>query len=233
MSLILEALRKMEQDRNSRRGAAQDIRPEVLRYRRAGQPQKNRPYLPWALGALLLAGVLGAGLFLKGGRETVVTQELAPPAPAGSVSVVAPDPTPPAAQPALPAPAAFPAPVVPVVAPQNPPRAETAPAEAPRPRPDRPPAAQLKARAQQQAVTAPVSHKEAAAPPVAAPDITVTGIAWQDERNLRRAVVNGSLVGEGAEVAGARVIEIREDRVRLSRGGQTIEAAFSSGLAPH
>jgi general secretion pathway protein B len=228
MSLILEALRKMEQDRNSRRGAAQDIRPEVLRYRRAGQPQKNRPYLPWALGALLLAGALGTSLFLKGGRETIVSHELAPPAPAGPASAVSPDPTPPAAQPALPVPAVLPATAVP----QSPARSDSAPVEAPRPRPDRQSPAQLKARAQQTG-TAPVSRNETAAPAVAAPDITVTGIAWQDERSLRRAVVNGSLVGEGAEVAGARVIEIREDRVRLSRGGQTIEAAFSSGLAPH
>jgi general secretion pathway protein B len=35
-------------------------------------------------------------------------------------------------------------------------------------------------------------------------------------------------VGEGAQVAGARVVEIKEDRVRLSRGGQTFEVQLSS-----
>ena len=72
----------------------------------------------------------------------------------------------------------------------------------------------------------------AAATQQAAPaDISVSGIAWQDERSLRRAVVNGALVGEGAEVAGARVLEIGEDRVRLSRGGQVFDAVFASGFS--
>jgi general secretion pathway protein B len=61
------------------------------------------------------------------------------------------------------------------------------------------------------------------------PEISITGIAWQDERSLRRAVLNGVLVGEGAEVAGARVVEIRESKVRLSRGGQLFEVVMSSG----
>jgi len=75
-------------------------------------------------------------------------------------------------------------------------------------------------------------QREAAALPQAAPaDIVITGIAWQDERSLRRAVVNGALVGEGAEVAGARVVEIREDRVRLTRGGQLFDAVFSTGFS--
>ena len=62
------------------------------------------------------------------------------------------------------------------------------------------------------------------------PDITISGIAYQDERKLRRAVLNGSLVGEGAEVAGARVVEIRENKVRMSRGGQHFDVVFSSGV---
>ena len=61
-------------------------------------------------------------------------------------------------------------------------------------------------------------------------DITISGIAYQDERRLRRAVLNGALVGEGAEIGGARVVEIKETKVRLSRGGQVFEVPFSSGL---
>ena len=62
------------------------------------------------------------------------------------------------------------------------------------------------------------------------PEISISGIAYQDERSLRRAVLNGALVGEGAEVAGARVVEIREHKVRMSRGGQLFDVVFSSGL---
>lgn len=59
-------------------------------------------------------------------------------------------------------------------------------------------------------------------------NLTVSGIAWQEERSLRRAVVNGSLLGEGAEVAGARIVEIGERRVKFSQGGRTISVSLSS-----
>lgn len=59
--------------------------------------------------------------------------------------------------------------------------------------------------------------------------ITVSGIAWQDERSLRRAVINGILVGEGAEIEGAKIIEIKESRVRFNRGGEIFEVVHSSG----
>ena len=59
----------------------------------------------------------------------------------------------------------------------------------------------------------------------AAPDLKVSGIAWQDERADRRAVVNGALVGEGAVVEGARIVRIYQDSVRFSRGGETFDKA--------
>ncbi len=63
---------------------------------------------------------------------------------------------------------------------------------------------------------------------VGADDITISGIAWQDERSLRRAVINGSLVAEGAEILGARVMEIKESRVKFSRNGQLFELLYPS-----
>jgi general secretion pathway protein B len=59
-------------------------------------------------------------------------------------------------------------------------------------------------------------------------DLKVTGIAWQDERSARRAVVNGALIGEGAVASGARVVEIRQDQVRFSRDGQIVAAPITS-----
>jgi len=56
--------------------------------------------------------------------------------------------------------------------------------------------------------------------------IVVSGIAWQDERSLRRAVINGQLVGEGAEIQGVKVVEIRENRVKFSRGGSVFEINY-------
>ena len=46
---------------------------------------------------------------------------------------------------------------------------------------------------------------------------------------MRRAVINGSLVSEGAEVSGAKIVEIRENLVRFSRRGRTFEVIYSSG----
>lgn len=238
MSLILEALRKMEQDRNSRRGAASDLRPEVLRYRVAAKPQRGRPYLPVALGVALLVCGVGAGFYLKGDRGATVARELAPVTlldPAGSAAAVALPadsglPVDAGLAPALPA-ERGPAEAAPVVAPASFPA--PAPPEAARPIPVRQPAAApIPARSGSPRETqSQPEPREAAVAPQAAADIAISGIAWQDERRMRRAVLNGALVGEGAEVAGARVVEIREDRVRLSRGGRIFEVQLSSSFS--
>jgi hypothetical protein len=47
-------------------------------------------------------------------------------------------------------------------------------------------------------------------------DIKLSGIAWQDERAGRRAVINGFLLKEGVVVSGAKIIDIQADRVRFS-----------------
>lgn len=212
MSLILDALRKMEQERRSRRGSGQDLRPEVLRYRLAARPEHPSRYPMVIVGAVLLFAGIGAGFVLKGNKGEVLSQAkqdfaamtTAPPSPVGAPAAVLP--AEPAAPPALP----------------NRPVAAPLAAEPAQPRPPRP-----------VAVPAPVAampqREEAGAMQGVAPEIAISGIAYQDERRMRRAVLNGQLVGEGAEIAGARVVEIKESRVRLSRGGQVFEVPFSSG----
>ena len=80
-------------------------------------------------------------------------------------------------------------------------------------------------------------RKSQSAPPVAeqrlpasgagvSADIRVSGIAWQDERSVRRAVVNGFLMKEGGVVAGARIVEILQDRVRFSQSGRDFELSM-------
>jgi general secretion pathway protein B len=229
MSLILEALRKMEQERRSRRGAAQDLRPEVLRYRLAAQP-KERARFPLAVvgGAALLCAGLAAGFLLKGhdpqpgtdatAAAAALRTQAAPVPPAVPVDVV------PAPVPAAPAAATPVAAEAPVAVPK--------PAPLPAERPAKPLVAPAAAQAPVQPAAVPrrAPHEEAVAAPAGGQEIAISGIAYQDERRMRRAVLNGALVGEGAEVAGARVVEIRETKVRLSRGGQVFEVPFSSGL---
>ena len=68
-------------------------------------------------------------------------------------------------------------------------------------------------------------------PAVQAPaDIKLSGIAWQDDRSARRAVINGFLLKEGAVVAGATVIDIHADRVRFSTSAGIFEIKLDSVL---
>lgn len=206
MSLILDALRKMEQERKVRRGGL-NIRPEVLN-RRSDAHRSVGTKLPFIAGGIVLIAVgIGAGTFLKGNTEEdrqaaapTVHSEVAPESVPSVVQAPAVAPPPAAVQP-LPT----------AAAPSKP-----APTAAPLPKRQ-------------------VTERGAAAVSVegAESGIAISGIAWQDERSLRRAVVNGSLVGEGAEVAGARVVEIGESRVRFSRGGRTFDVSYSSGLSSH
>lgn len=72
---------------------------------------------------------------------------------------------------------------------------------------------------------APQAATPASAPVVAgAPEgVKLTGIAWQENRKLRRAVINDVLVGEGVLVAGAKVVEIRPTAVRFEKNGSVFE----------
>lgn len=56
--------------------------------------------------------------------------------------------------------------------------------------------------------------------------IKLTGIAWQSSRKLRRAVINDVLVGEGAVLAGATVVEIKQNTVRFEKNGTLFESAL-------
>ncbi|MBT1076651.1 hypothetical protein [Geobacter grbiciae] len=213
MSLILDALRKMEQERKARQGGGIDIRPDVLGHTRiesAGRSWGSKPFILVAAGIVLLAAGVGTGIVLKKGTEGEKPEQSRSvdrnrPLPVEEVTpVTVPSPPPLTPTPTEAPPAAIPA------KPAAPPAPVAAPAPAPKP----------------------VQHSVAAEQPAPSEypgaNLTVSGIAWQEERSLRRAVVNGNLVGEGAEVAGARVVEIGERRVKFSQGGRTISVSLSS-----
>uniref|UniRef100_C6E391 Type II secretion system protein GspB C-terminal domain-containing protein n=1 Tax=Geobacter sp. (strain M21) TaxID=443144 RepID=C6E391_GEOSM len=232
MSLILDALRKMEQERRSRRGAANDLRPEVLRYRQATQGKEPARYPVLLVGAALLCLGIGTGVLLKGNRneaprEEPVAAAVAPaPQPVAAPLPAAPLPAAPAVAPAAPIALHSPQPAAAVTA--LPPSVQEEAAAVPaRSKPSR---ASSYRSAPADGEGEGGSPRETATVQSGAPDISISGIAYQDERRMRRAVLNGVLVGEGAEIAGARVVEIKETKVRLSRGGQTFELTFSSGL---
>lgn len=61
-------------------------------------------------------------------------------------------------------------------------------------------------------------------------DIKLSGIAWQDDHHLRRAVINGFLLKEGAIVSGARITDILVDRVRFSSNSGLFEVKLDAVL---
>ena len=188
MSLILDALRKMELERKAKRHGSAEIRAEVLNYRAKPQHPEKSWLVPVIVALLLIASTTAIFLYVKssGSFQTEAVRTTAP------APVVSPSQTDPLA---LPPGKSVPPAVV-----------------------DKPAAASRPAALQD----------ESSQPPADNP-IEISGIAWQEERALRRAVINGVLAGEGAEVSGAKVVEIRENLVRFNRNGRTFEVMYSSG----
>ena len=203
MSLILDALKKLEQEKAARRTRQMDLRPAVTGRRPppAASPWRLPLLIAGAVAVTVAATVAVMGLF------SPATPPAAP-SPAEVQGETHRTPEPPSSPPA-------PAPDTPAVPPSShaipPAPAQTAP-QAALPRP---------------ALPRPKSAPPEPAGPAPA-DIRVTGIAWQDERATRRAVVNGALLGEGALVSGAKIVEIRQDQVRFSRDGQTFAVTITS-----
>jgi len=193
MSLILDALRKMELERKAKRQGSTELRAEVLNYH--GTPlSAGKPRWQPVLAALLLIFAAAALFFYF---------RTSGPLPEGAVKTAVP----------LPTETAAPRNVPPTDSQPVPAGAATPPAfVGTTPEPIKP-----------AAVT------EEASSPAGDSGIEVSGIAWQDERALRRAVINGALLGEGAEISGARIIEIRENLVRFNRNGRIFEVTNVSG----
>lgn len=63
-------------------------------------------------------------------------------------------------------------------------------------------------------------------------DIKLAGIAWQDEHSARRAVINGFLLKEGAQVSGAKIVDIQTDRVRFSAANGIFEIRLDALSQP-
>jgi general secretion pathway protein B len=192
MSLILDALRKIELERKAKRQGGIDLRPDVLSYRGTPQKTSSAGRIFIVAGALLLITGVVAAVFLRNEKSPPVSK------------AAAPDP-------------------VRTTAPEMPPLLPTPPL------PTQLPTAATKADIVRPAPVRPaLREQDDEAVGRGDENIKVSGIAWQEERALRRAVVNGALVAEGAEVLGARILEIKENSVRFSRGGQRFEVQYPS-----
>jgi len=196
MSLILDALRKIELERKAKRQGSHEIRTDVLNYHGNAPAAEKSRTVPIAAAFLLISASIACFFFLRQADSPKI------------------DPTP---QKEIPS--QVPTPVVPVTPPQ--------PVQPP---PPEPPA--KKSIQENVPSPSPPVKKTTAVEIIQQKNgeagISLSGIAWQDERSLRRAVINGFLVGEGAEIQGAKIIEIKQNRVRFSRNGTIFEIEHSS-----
>ena len=231
MSYILDALKKIEHEKNKRTRPDGRISISGDLFRERSRPVARAGI--WKI-VLLVAGaslVTAAGtwfVLLGNSKKSVeVIQPAAPPAPPAPAPVIppvvpAPVPAPVQSQPApvVTAPPAAP----PVAAPVTPKIMETVGDEASSPRQVR--RSKIGSKPQP-----PPAYPDQPAQSVQAPaDIKLSGIAWQEERAARRAVINGFLLKEGAVVSGAKIIDIKADRVRFSSPAGLFEMKLDAVL---
>jgi len=190
MSLILDALRKIELERKAKRLSSQEVRNDVLQYRGTATPAEKSPVIPVSVGLLLISAAVACFFYFTKLQPAKID-------PAMPQKVLQEESTP--------------------ITPAQPlqPVSANTPFEG---------EAKIPSLPLKQSTESVTLQQESAAE-----GITVSGIAWQDERSLRRAVINGNLVGEGAEINGAKLMEIKENRIIFRRGGNLFEVVHSSG----
>lgn len=218
MSLILEALRKSEAERQ-REGApsvAMELPPVPARGAGA------TPRWVWPTLAIVVAGAILAGWWgMRTGRSD--------PAPAAVAGATFTEPPPPTLA-APPAPAMRPAPM-PVPPQVQPPVLSAAPAAAVASPPPAAPAPHPAARMPPPATSAPAAAAAPAtvsaedsedAPPISAtglPPVKLSMHMWDADPARRFVILDGQRLGEGDRNGGLQVIAIRRDGVIVERGG--------------
>lgn len=221
MSYILDALRKIEHEksRKSRPDGRVSISGDLFRERKRPAARGGAWRILLVIASASLVTFAGSWFLFQGKakKSLSVIRNPAQPAPAPV--------NPPVATPAI---AVHPLPVaVPPAAPTaavavTPEGAETvAAADSPAPGRRRP---KMPINAQAPTLKQPAQAAQAPA------DIKLSGIAWQDERAARRAVINGFLLKEGAVVSGARITDIQADRVRFSSSAGQFEIRLDAVL---
>lgn len=219
MSYILDALKKIEHEKSKK------VQPNG-RVSISGDLFLDRKRSPakagiWKIVALIAAASLvtcaGTWFMLRGnskkGSARIRSVSSPPPAPVVPVPVL-PSPPPVVVAPAVP----------PVAAPAAPKNRGTVGDDDSTQREDSP----VKKKIKTQSFTAP--PKQPVQTVQAPADIKLSGIAWQDERSGRRAVINGFLLKEGAVILGAKITDIQSDRVRFTSAAGAFEIKLDSVL---
>ncbi len=236
MSHILDALQKVQEEKTAKLKQTTITGGALLDAPTAQKPRRSRFLLVGGTVAFLLIVAVIVQNYLKPAHRSQT--DLSAPAPPLSQ----PQPLQPATAPA-PAPQAVtdaqqptaapittaalpPAPAPPVAA-----SAATATALQAEHEEDQDTRADRRRRQQHTAAATPAASTAAAPGRVvqtSTPEgIKLTGIAWQENRKMRRAVVNDILAGEGTVIAGAQIVEIRPQAVRFEKNGTLYEVTLA------
>jgi general secretion pathway protein B len=237
MSYILDALKKMERDKARKAGPAgmTKLSGDLFREDRLRSIQGGMWKLVTVAVVASLVAVAATWFFLTPSkkkahvafRATASPEQMMAAAhdPPATPPVAPQAPVPPAVQP-LPQPAPLPVPS------QEIQRQEPQTSQLPAARPLKTSSRgelYLQRKDRKHPALSSAAERPVAAAMIAPPaDINVSGIAWQDERRFRRAVINGFLLKEGGVVSGARISEIRKDRVRFSQSGRDFEVVMTA-----
>jgi hypothetical protein len=207
MSLILDALKKLERDKITRRKRSVHIASDIL----LSEPEARRK------ARILIVGLAGAALAVVV-FAVVYTNPLSTLSPAperGMQAVPAPAPS---VQPAVAPPASdqVAKPAAPEAAPSKK-ESRTSTARTPK---SNVKSSGAVAAAEPRTVPRRPPQKAAVSDTAPPPALTVSGIVWAENRSSRRAMVDNGIVSEGSSVGGARVTEIHPDHVRFSYQGR-------------
>jgi general secretion pathway protein B len=219
MSSILEALKKLEEEKTARRGGTGNIAGKVTAASR--RPGKRAVWLmPAGMAAVAIIAVLATYASMGGfSRKPAVTapaktdpisKTLAVSGPRAAKTDGSDGQAPPSDMQGAPRqPRSVTSPTATAV--------PGSPLPLPAPKHTSPPASSRQ--------ETPKGLAPSTQPPAAEqlPAISVTGIAWQQDNASRMAVLNDTTVTEGGIVAGARVVEIFPDRIRFSFKGKDFE----------
>jgi general secretion pathway protein B len=238
MSYILDALKKLEHDksRKSRKDGVVNLSGALFEAERPTSSGVTGWKIAFAVTVAVLVTFAATWQFSQSGkrRETPPSRSAGPAplpvavenAPAPSVPPVVPvQNSLPAAAPPAPAPAA---PVRPPIQSSKSQKAVVPAATASGDDPIERTPPETRSRAKERKGQSQPADQTIAAPA----DIKLSGIAWQEDRRARRAVVNGFLMQEGGVVSGARITDIFQDRVRFSFSGSVFEIPLTSSGIP-
>ncbi|HET6491196.1 MAG TPA: general secretion pathway protein GspB [Syntrophales bacterium] len=214
MSLILDALKKLDREKAAKRGGTVNVASGILL-----QVKARRRGMALPLAAILFTAVgLAAATYFWAGAPSLPfgVSQTAATSPSSVVKTT----------PAVPA--------VPPVAKQELP-AEPKPAPSVEPGKQQiasppPPAAEAKKPFEKSRTKAPAATEAIRVPerngntaPSVRPVLKVSGIVWQEERPARLAFVNDIRVREGDMIKDVKVVEIHPDRVRFSQSGKVFD----------